>query len=97
MKLRKIETLETFASNVIGDGKSPDLFFVSDQGVCITVTRSFETAYRQWRELAHRSPFVECALENRTVGVLCSVEPTSDEPGARLEIRDDSRMLRRAA
>lgn len=96
MKPRKIAILEALASSTIGDGKSPDLFFVTDQGVCVTVTRSFETAYEQWKALSRRYPRTECALENRTVGVLASMEPESEEPGARLEIRDDTRMLKSA-
>lgn len=96
METTKIEVLQNLASQIIGDGSKSDMFFVTDQGVVVTVTRDFDTAYAHWKQLARRSPFVECALENRTVGVLASVEPDSDDDGALLEVRDDTRMLRAA-
>lgn len=87
----KIQELQTLASDKIGDGKSPNLFFVTDEGIVVTVTRDFNLAYRQWLRLANQSPRRECALEDRRAGTLASVEPCSDEKGARLEIHDDTR------
>ena len=96
-KPRKIAALEALAREIVGDGKGPDLFFVTDQGVVVTITRDYELGYRQWQELSRRSPRVESALENRQFGVLCSVAPESDEPGARLIVLDDSAMFRKRA
>jgi hypothetical protein len=94
-KPQKIEQLQTLARDMVGDDGKPDLFFVTDQGIVVTISRDFDTAHKHWEELARRSPRVECALENRRTGVLASVEPDSDEPGARLEVRDDTHWLRR--
>lgn len=80
----KTPALQSLASDMVGDGKSPNLYFVTDGGVTVTVTRNRELALREWRELAKRFPRVECALEDRKTGVLCSVAPESDAPGARL-------------
>lgn len=90
---RKVAELETLARDMVGDDSTPDLFFVTDRGAVVTVSRDFGTAYRHWRTLAQRSPRLESALENRRTGVLASVEPDSDEPGARLVIRDDARYF----
>lgn len=93
---RKIEALQKLASELVGDGKSPDLFFVTDEGVTVTVTRSFDTAYQEWQSLSSRYPRIESALENRTFGVIASVEP--DEDGSkRLIIIDDSDTFKKRA
>ena len=86
----KIPALQSLASDVIGDGKSPNLFFVTDRGVTITVTRNFSSAHAEWTKLANRVPRMESALEDRKTGVIASVEPESDAPGARLIAFDDS-------
>lgn len=77
-KPKRIPQLEEFASATIGDDKTPDLFFVSDNGSIVTVTRNFDLAYRHWLQLAARYSLTECALENRTFGVLASVEPARE-------------------
>ncbi len=97
MKPRAIKELQALATEMVGDSNAPDLFFVTDQGVVVTVTRCFETAYADYHRLAWRWPLVECALENRTIGCLASVEPESDEQGARLIRIDDTDMLKRKA
>ena len=78
MKPREITQLEQLARDVIGDTKAPELYFVSDQGVIVTVTRSAAIAYAHWKQLAARRPLVESALEQRSYGVLASVEPADD-------------------
>lgn len=85
----RIDALEAFVSATVGDGKSPNLFFVSDRGVNVMITRNFDDAYATWKWLAIR-PRGESALEDRQYGVMASVSPVSDEPGARLEVRDDA-------
>ncbi len=91
----KIKTLEKFASEVIGDDKSPELFFVSKQPIGIVmITRSFQAAYRYWREITNESPSVETCLEDRKFGVIASREPDG-EHSKRLVIRDDSDLFAR--
>lgn len=89
--MQKIRPLEELARSVIGDGKTPNLYFVTDRGVVVTVTRSAEAAYRHWRELAKRSPRVESAVEDRQAGCLASVAP-DDDGSTRLIIIDDMRL-----
>lgn len=86
---RKIKEFESMATNLIGDGKTPDLFFVSEQGVIITISRSFDTAYNEWKGLPRN---IETALENRSYGVICSTSP-DDENGNKLVTWDDSRQF----
>lgn len=88
MKPRKIERLEALARECVGDGRQPDLFFVTDQGVVVTVTRDLTVAHTHWRELARRFPLVESALENRQYGVLASVAPEEDD-SPKLHVHDD--------
>lgn len=73
---------------MVGDGQSPNVFFVTDQGVVVTITRSFETAHKEWKVLSERSPLVESALEDRKQGTICDVSPEDD--GGKLIRRDDS-------
>jgi hypothetical protein len=73
----KIDVLQDLASEYVGDGlKADNLFFVTDHGVVVGVTRDFEAAYGQWKRLAASG--AECALEDRQQGVLASVEPDDD-------------------
>lgn len=89
----KIESLEKLARNMVGDGNSPNLYFVSDCGVCITITRNFSLAYQQWRALADRIPRIESALEDRKNGTIADVSPESDDSGAKLIFTDSSRQF----
>ena len=90
---KKIEALETLARTMIGDGQTPDLFFVTDEGAVVLIETSALRAYGRWRDLAQRSPRKECALENRTFGVIASVEPRDDTEDAPLIVCDDYRMF----
>ncbi len=67
--------LDALARDYIGDGKRPNHYFVTDHGHVVTISDDLDVAYEHWRKLAYRSPHVECALEDRLVGVLASVEP----------------------
>jgi len=88
-KPQAIPELQALASIFVGDGKSPNLFFVSVEGVTVTVTRNFGTAYREWQR--HAKPInQECDLEDRQYGVIASVEPDSDEKKAKLRLIDNS-------
>lgn len=86
---KKIKQLEELARDTVGDGTAPDLYFVTDRGTVVTVTRSLVLAYRHFRELARRDfPRLACALENRTYGVLASLD-TDEERGPGLYLIDD--------
>lgn len=86
---KKIRELEELATNTVGDGKSPNLFFVSQEGAIITVTRSFATAYNEWKAL---NPRIVSALEDRLWGVIC-ITDHDEENGNALYRRDDSRLF----
>ena len=86
----KIKKLEDLAREMVGDGKSPHLYFVSieHKGV-VLVSRDFEPAYEYWKSLPRN---IETMLEDRHVGVICSTEPQA-EGSTRLVTYDDSRMV----
>lgn len=86
-------TLEGIATSCVGDGKTPNLYIVTDRGKVQTVTTDGPTALRHWRKLAARRPLTECALEDRIVGCLASVEPADDDDPT-LVLIDDSHMDR---
>ena len=70
MRLAKLEAL---ASELVGDGKTPNLFFVSRVGVgVLMVTRDGEAAHGFWQSLPRN---VETSLEDRRNGTLAAIEP----------------------
>lgn len=75
----RIEALETLAREMVGDGGTPNAFFVTDGGNVTMVTTNEEEARRAWECLADRLPLQESALEDRQTGVLASVEPEDDD------------------
>ncbi len=87
MKLGAIMNLDSIATELIGDGGRPNLYFVIVGDRVRTVTTNGKLAYREWKRYAERNK--ECLLEDRRHGTLCSVEPESDEPGAKLTTIDD--------
>ncbi len=89
----RLSFLEKLAREMVGDGKNPNLFFVSSEGNIILISRDFDVAYMKWRQHAER-PDHESALEDRHTGVIASVEPESDDPDAKLIVIDDSEMFR---
>ena len=91
MENERIELLEGLASQLIGDGQSPNLYFVSVKGNCVLVSREFDTAYDYWRFLPRN---IETSLEDRQIGVICSTEPV-EEGATKLITYDDSRMVKR--
>ena len=86
--------LDDLASRFVGDSQGINHYFVCVAGHVATVTDDFDVAYQHWRKLARENPQTESTLEDRHNGTLASVEPESDEPGARLVVRDDTQMLR---
>lgn len=93
MGLKRIGALEKLASAVIGDGKAPNLFFVSLEGNVILISRDFEIAYQVWKNISDQR-VRETSLEDRQTGVLASVEP-EEEGSKTLRRIDDTRMIRR--
>jgi hypothetical protein len=87
MKPRKIPEFEEMARHKVGDGAKPNLFFVSINGVILTVTREFEVAYDHWCSLPTD---VETCLEDRRTGVICTTTPI-EENSTRLVTYDDAR------
>ena len=95
----KVKQLNQLASELVGDGKKANVFFVTQKGDVVLVTTDFSAAYRYWNNLAGQR--IESALEDRQTGVICSagMEPsysdkTDDFTGPnRWEHRDDTRMF----
>lgn len=88
---QKVEQFEQMARDMVGDGKSPNLYFVSEEGVITTVTRDFEAAYLCWSGLGRK---IETCLEDRKNGVLATTTPI-EEGSEQLRTYDDtSYMLR---
>jgi len=74
--MAKIRQLEELASEVIGDGGSPNLYFVTEAGRgVILVSRDFDVAYDHWR---HMPRSIETSLEDRKIGTICSTQPVED-------------------
>ena len=88
-KSKRIEPLEAVARKMVGDDGSPNVFFVSLDGNIIMIALDFHAAYMKWKEISNQRT-TETALEDRQTGVLASIEPESDEPGAKLIRYDDT-------
>lgn len=89
MASKRVLDLEKMASNLVGDGKAPNIFFVSIGGNIVMITLDFDAAYEFWKQNSNQRQH-ETALEDRKTGVLATVEPESDEPGAKLVRFDDT-------
>jgi hypothetical protein len=89
-KYQKIGFIEDIARAHVADGKSPNLFFVSQEGVNILITRDWEIAYNAWIYLPWN---VDTALEDRKWGVICSNE--LNEQGKWRSYDDSDRFLKR--
>lgn len=93
----RIAQLDALARETIGDGKAPQLFFVSLKrfGV-VTVTRSFDVAYEQWQNYARTMRSELPSLEDRLYGTIASVEITEDggTHGPYIVTDDSRRYLR---
>ena len=72
-----VPALNKVASELVGDGMHPNVFFVTDREQVVLITLDFKTAYTDW---ALRSMYKdrETCLEDRLQGTLSSVEPRSD-------------------
>lgn len=92
--MARIEQLEKLATAMVGDGKSPNIFFVGLRGNIIMITTDFDDAYAKWKSISNQRKD-QTSLEDRKTGVLASVEPEEDAPGARLIRIDDTGLLKR--
>lgn len=87
----KIPFLEEIATRAIGDGQSPNLFFVSmDREGVMMISRDFYHAYSYWKGLPKN---IETALEDRLWGVICSTEPKSETDPTLVTYDDSDRFL----
>lgn len=82
--------LDALATVLVGDGKSPNFFFVSTSQGVQTVSRDFRVAYEQWRTLADGSPSLLPMLEDRKTGVIASVDRENEDGTGRLVWNDSS-------
>lgn len=71
-----IPELQELATNIVADGKKPNLFFVSQEGVILHVGRDFTTAYKFWKSLPTN---VETCLEDRKHGTVSDTSPMDDD------------------
>ena len=76
-----VPELEKIATKMVGDGKGPNLYFVSLKGKIVAIHTSFKASYKHWKELALANSESESALEDRRYGVICSVSPDEDLGG----------------
>lgn len=93
MMMSAYSRLDQLAQEYVGDGKSPNLYFVALESSVVTVTTDRRTAYQHWRALVQAHPRQCSSLEDREHGVLASLEPRDDAPGARLELIDQYAAL----
>ena len=92
----KIKALNQLATEMVGDGKKQNVFFVCEQGNVVMITTDFDAAHSFWQNLACTR--VDSTIEDRQTGVICSAGPERDEDGDvltgtkyRWEVRDDSK------
>ncbi len=72
---KRIEALEAIARDVIGDGKRPNMFFVSVKGNIQMITTEYAQAINYWRSLPRN---METCLEDRLTGVIADTSPIED-------------------
>jgi hypothetical protein len=66
----KVAALNQLATELVGDGKKQNVFFVTLKGNVVLIALDFDQAYGCWRSLANTR--VECALEDRQTGTIAS-------------------------
>jgi hypothetical protein len=80
----EIKQMQEMARDMVGDGKEPNVFFISQEGVICTVTTHAMIAYDHWKALPRHK---ESAFEDRLYGVICTTE--SQEGTNRLIVHDE--------
>lgn len=87
----RLKILNDLPVNMVGDGGSPNVFFVSLEGNVLLISLDFNVSYHFWRLISSKRD-KDTTLEDRQHGVLASVEP--EEEGSDKLIRiDDTEML----
>ena len=83
--------MDELATTTVGDGKSPNIYFVSKDAKVICMTTSYQLARKTWEDLPTN---VETAMEDRKYGVIASNEP--EENGSkRLVLIEDFHTFER--
>ena len=90
-KPRKIKQLEELARTMVGDGKAPNLYFITVDVVVVTITRDLSIAKSEWRRNIYNHPFTPCSVEDRKQGTVCQHD--KDEETCRWITIDDSNLL----
>lgn len=80
----KIKKLNELATEMVGDGKSPNIFFVTKAGNVVMITTLLQNAYTCWLNMP---PGCESALEDRQYGTICDISPENDN-SKRLHVSD---------
>lgn len=81
--------LNRMATEMVGDGKKPNLYFVSLGSNVQLVTTDWDAAYTYWLSLPRN---VETLLEDRLIGLICDTSPV-EERSTRLTTSDCSYMV----
>jgi hypothetical protein len=88
-----VAPLDALARELVGDGQSSNLFFVTKHGIVQTVSSEFGVAYEAYYTLRRQLPRIECALEDRQNGTLASFGPDDDNTPGRWIESDDTRAF----
>lgn len=87
----KVKKLNDLATEMVGDGKKKNVFFVTVKGDVVLIAVDFAQAYGYWRSLANTR--VQCMLEDRQTGVLADAGYLNEEQPHRWEVHDDTRAF----
>lgn len=68
--VKKVKALQELARKMVGDGKSPNLFFVSVEGVIVHIGRTPTNAYDYWSAVSRNPDNKNTALEDRKHGTI---------------------------
>ena len=91
----RVPELQKIPVDMVGDGGSPNVFFVTRQGDVQLISIDFEAAYSYWKSISRQRDY-ETALEDRQHGVLASNGEEELEDGSIRWMRvDDTGMLLR--
>ena len=71
----QVHQLNELARSMVGDGQSPEVFFVSVLGNVVMATTDPHAAYSCWRGY----PNAETSLESRKFGVICDCTYNKEE------------------
>ncbi len=93
-KKRQVPELEQLACEMVGDGKKPNVFFVSLRGQMQMITRDGDAAYELVMSYCWRHPNKEFALEDRLHGCLVTNEPEEDGSKKLILIDDYERFIK---